>query len=95
MAFFNRFRIPRTPRQPDPGDCHELSRVGDDPALWDALDEAALRQVLAIKFLDYLDVIRPRLEALEAEESEPKVIPRIFEMWEDPEASLGACGAEN
>jgi hypothetical protein len=35
-------------------------------------------------FADYLEEIRPRLEALEAEESEPKVIPRIFEIWQDP-----------
>ena len=46
-------------------------------------------------FADYLEEIRPRLEALEAEESEPKVIPRIFEIWENPEALFGAFGAEN
>jgi hypothetical protein len=43
-------------------------------------------------FDDYLEEIRPRLEALEATESEPKVIPRIFEMWEDPEAFRGIVG---
>jgi hypothetical protein len=46
-------------------------------------------------FDDYLEEIRPRLEALEAAESEPKVIPRIFEIWDAPEAFLGAFGAEN
>jgi hypothetical protein len=46
-------------------------------------------------FEDYLEEIRPRLEALEAAESEPKVIPRIFEIWENPEALIGALAAEN
>jgi hypothetical protein len=46
-------------------------------------------------FDDYLEEIRPRLEALQAEESEPKIIPRIFEIWEDPEAFFGAFGAKN
>ena len=35
-------------------------------------------------FADYLEEIRPRLDALEADESEPKLIPKIFEAWEDP-----------
>jgi hypothetical protein len=43
-------------------------------------------------FDDYLEEIRPRLEALEASESEPKVIPRIFEIWEDPDAFRGMVG---
>ncbi|MFZ9938572.1 MAG: hypothetical protein ACO3JG_16155 [Luteolibacter sp.] len=43
-------------------------------------------------FADYLEVIRPRLEALEAAESEPKVIPRIFEMWKSPDAFRGLVG---
>jgi hypothetical protein len=53
MAVFKRFRPSHRPRQPDPGDCHELSNVGDNPALWDELDDDALRQVLAIKLLEY------------------------------------------
>ena len=36
-------------------------------------------------FSDYLNQIRPRLEALEQVESEPKLIPRIYEIWENPE----------
>jgi hypothetical protein len=43
-------------------------------------------------FADYLDKIRPRLEALEAGESEPKVIPRICEFWKDPDAFRGMVG---
>jgi hypothetical protein len=43
-------------------------------------------------FTDYLEEIRPRLEALEAEESEPRVIPRIFEIWETPDAFSGMVG---
>lgn len=43
-------------------------------------------------FADYLEKIRPRLEALEAVESKPKVIPRIFELWKDPEAFRGMVG---
>jgi hypothetical protein len=40
-------------------------------------------------FADYLEEIRPRLEALEAGESEPKLIPKIFEIWENQEAFSG------
>jgi hypothetical protein len=36
-------------------------------------------------FSDYLEVIRPRLEALEAAESEPKIIPKIYENWSNAE----------
>ena len=43
-------------------------------------------------FEDYLEEIRPRLEALEDEESEPKIIPKIFEIWENPEAFKGTMG---
>jgi hypothetical protein len=43
-------------------------------------------------FADYMEEIRPRLEALEAEESEPKVIPQIFEFWKDPDAFGGMVG---
>jgi hypothetical protein len=43
-------------------------------------------------FADYLEEIRPRLDALEAEESEPKLIPKIFEIWENPEAFRGRIG---
>jgi len=43
-------------------------------------------------FADYLEEIRPRLEALEAGESEPKLIPKIFEIWENPEAFRGMVG---
>jgi hypothetical protein len=43
-------------------------------------------------FAAYLEEIRPRLEVLEAEESEPKVIPRIYEIWRDPESFRGMVG---
>ena len=43
-------------------------------------------------FADYLDEIRPRLEALEQRESKPKVIPRIFQFWKEPEAFRGMVG---
>lgn len=43
-------------------------------------------------FADYLEEIRPRLEALEKAESKPKVVPRIFEFWKDPEAFRGMVG---
>lgn len=36
-------------------------------------------------FTDYLEEIRPRLEALEEEESEPKLIPSVYAVWEDPD----------
>jgi hypothetical protein len=41
-----------------------------------------LKLLRRTSFTDYLEEIRPCLEALEARESEPKVIPRIFEIWE-------------
>jgi hypothetical protein len=44
------------------------------------------------RFADYLEEIRPRLEALEKKESKPKVISRIFEFWKDPEAFRGMVG---
>lgn len=43
-------------------------------------------------FADYLEAIRPRLKALEHNESQPKVIPRIFEIWENPETFRGIVG---
>ena len=43
-------------------------------------------------FPDYLEEIRPRLEALAARESLPKLIPRIFQFWDDPEAYRGLVG---
>jgi hypothetical protein len=43
-------------------------------------------------FADYLEEIRPRLDALEAGESEPKLIPKIFEIWENSEAFRGVSG---
>lgn len=47
--------------------------------------ENPLRVIRQSSFRDYLSEIRPRLEALERMESEPKVIPQIYEMWENPE----------
>lgn len=44
------------------------------------------------QFADYLEEIRPRLKALEQKESKPKVIPRIFEFWKDPDALRGMVG---
>jgi hypothetical protein len=43
-------------------------------------------------FSDYLEEIRPRLKALMKKESEPKVIPHIFEFWKDPDAFRGMVG---
>jgi hypothetical protein len=43
-------------------------------------------------FADYLEEIRPRLTTLMENESKPKVIPRIFEFWKDPEAFRGMVG---
>ena len=43
-------------------------------------------------FADYLEEIRPRLEALMENESEPRVIPHIFEFWKDPDAFRGMVG---
>jgi hypothetical protein len=69
--------------------------LDDLPALPAYAGGEPMRLLRRTSFAEYLEKIRPRLEALEAEESEPKVIPRIFEIWEDPEAFLGAFGAEN
>jgi hypothetical protein len=43
-------------------------------------------------FEDYLEEIRLRLEALEKTESEPKLIPKIFEIWQNPESFQGTIG---
>lgn len=51
-----------------------------------------MRMLRQTSFADYLEEIRPRLEALEATESEPKVIPKIFEMWANPESFRGLVG---
>lgn len=59
------------------------------PAYADGEPMALLRRTL---FDEYLEEIRPRLEALEAEESEPKLIPRIFEIWDDPDSFRGMVG---
>ena len=40
----------------------------------------------------YLEENRPGLEAQEAGELEPKRIPNIFEIWENPEAVTGLTG---
>ncbi len=54
--------------------------------------ENPMRIIRQTSFGDYLDEIRPRLEALEAEEAEPKVIPMIYEIWESPERFRGRIG---
>jgi hypothetical protein len=52
-----------------------------------------MRLIRRISFQDYLREIRPRLEALEAHESEPKVIPKIYEVWENPDDFKGIIGS--
>jgi hypothetical protein len=41
---------------------------------------------------DYLEKIRPRLDALLETESEPKVIPEIYKIWKNPDAYRGIIG---
>ena len=53
------------------------------PAYLDS--ENPMRMNRQTSFADYLEEIRPRLEVLEHSESEPKLIPKIYEIWEDPE----------
>ncbi len=43
-------------------------------------------------FTDYLKAIRPRLEKLRENESEPSVIPHIYEMWTNPMRFVGSVG---
>ena len=43
-------------------------------------------------FTDYLGQIRPRLDALREKEAEPKVIPEIYKIWNDPDAYRGKIG---
>lgn len=54
--------------------------------------ENPMRMIRQTSFEDYLDGIRPRLEALERTESEPKLIPQIYAMWEDPDEFAGQVG---
>jgi hypothetical protein len=51
-----------------------------------------LHLIRKTSFSDYLEEIRPRLEALEGKESEPKLIPKIYEIWENPERFRGIVG---
>jgi hypothetical protein len=51
-----------------------------------------MRPLRRTSFADYLDEIRPRLEAIEEEEPEPKLIPNIYEIWESPEQFRGRIG---
>jgi hypothetical protein len=43
--------------------------------------ENPVKRIRKTSFRDYLEKIRPRLQALEAAESEPKIIPNIYENW--------------
>ncbi len=54
--------------------------------------ENAMRVLPRTSFADYLEEIRPRLEKLEAEESEPALIPHIYEIWQDPDSFRGRIG---
>jgi hypothetical protein len=51
-----------------------------------------LRLIRRIAFSEYLEEIRPRLEALEANESGPKLIPKIYAIWKNPERFRGIVG---
>jgi hypothetical protein len=51
-----------------------------------------LRLIRRTTFTEYLEEIRTRLEAIEANESEPKLIPKIYEIWTNPEAFRGIVG---
>jgi len=51
-----------------------------------------MKLIRRTSFEDYLNEIRPRLEALVAIESEPKLIPKIYEVWENPEQFKGMIG---
>lgn len=51
-----------------------------------------MRPLRRTSFSDYLEEIRLRLEALEEVESEPKLIPKIYEIWESPEQFRGIVG---
>lgn len=52
----------------------------------------AMRPLRRTSFEDHLEEIRPRLEALEEEESEPKLIPKVYEVWESPDQFKGIIG---
>jgi hypothetical protein len=60
------------------------------PAYLDS--ENPMRMIRQTSFGDYLEEIRPRLEALEEEETEPKLIPKIYEIWENPGLFKGMIG---
>jgi hypothetical protein len=55
-------------------------------------DGEPMKLLRRTSFANYLEKIRPRLKALEQRESKPKVIPRIFQFWKDPEAFRGMVG---
>jgi hypothetical protein len=51
-----------------------------------------MRPVRRTSFADYLEEIRPRLNALEEEESEPKLILKVYEIWRNLEYLRGIFG---
>ena len=78
-------RMPVISQEPYVYDIHRVLPCYQD-------SETPIHLIRRSSFSEYLEEIRPRLEALEAQESEPKLIPRIFEVWEDPERFRGLIG---
>ena len=56
------------------------------------LEGEPMKLLRRTRFGGYLDEIRSRLKALEQRETKPKVIPRIFQFWKDPETFRGMVG---
>jgi len=54
--------------------------------------ENPMRILRQTSFVEYLEKIRPRLKALAAEETEPKLISTIYEVWENPNMLKGRFG---
>jgi hypothetical protein len=60
------------------------------PAYLDS--ENPMRVLRKRSFGEYLEEILPRLDALEESESDPKLIPKIYEVWQNPEQFRGIIG---
>ncbi|MFN6207764.1 MAG: hypothetical protein ACK49R_15115 [Planctomycetota bacterium] len=75
--------LARLPRQAVEGKTGILDIEREFPAY---ADEEPIKVLEQWNVGDYLEIIRPRLERISADEAEPKVIPQVIEIWEEAAA---------
>lgn len=75
--------LARLPRQAVEGRTGILDIEREFPAY---ADEEPIKVLEQWNVGDYLEIIRPRLERISADEAEAKVIPQVIEIWEEAAA---------